>query len=89
MGFHGGPDGGLEGAGEELGGLSEGRSAKEISGRHGRNGVRPEMEEMRLNTVGVGLWNEVVVRREMKGGILIKRTQRGMYIRDMIASRYI
>lgn len=48
MGFHGGADGGLAGAGEELGGLSEGGAGQEvISGRHG---LRPETDEARLKT---------------------------------------
>lgn len=48
MGFHGGADGGLEGAGKQLGGVSKRGSGKEIFGRHRRDGVRQEMEEMML-----------------------------------------
>lgn len=53
MGFHGDADGRLEGAGEELGGLSERGSGKEVFGRHGPNGLRSEMQAMRLTWVWV------------------------------------
>ena len=51
MGFHGDADGRLEGAGEELGGLSERGSGEEVFGRHGPNGLRPQMQEMRSTWV--------------------------------------
>lgn len=49
MGLHGGADGGLEGAREELGGLSEGGSGKALFARHRRDEVRSEVEEMRFD----------------------------------------